>query len=293
MALKKARKPRKHLYPATIEKEFQTELLKLIRVQKRDVNAILIPQLMALKDEANVKLDDYSDKITGIMGQLNILGKQQLGNMGFEGVKAYTGTISDKVNKFNNKDFNKVVKAVIGVDIFKGNPDLKAELTNFSEEASSYITKMSNDNLTEIARMTRAGVSQGLSSSVIKKQIQKQFDVSASRAKLIARDQVSKLNGDLTKKRQTTLGIKEYKWRTSQDIRVVGTPGGLYPVGSSKHNNHYVREGKIYKWSKPPSDGKPGFPIQCRCYAEMILPEDLLNEHGLTNKIRKIKLKNK
>lgn len=282
--LKKAKKPKPHQYPLTIERQFQTELLRLVKTQKRDINEFLIPQLDSLADEAGVKLDDYSDKITGIMGQLDILGNQQLGSMGFGGVKEYTGTVSNEVNKFNHKDFNKVVKAVIGVDIFKEEPWLKAELNNFSEEASSYITKMSQDNLTEIARLTRTGVAQGLSSSVIKKQIKKQFDLTETRAKLIARDQVGKLNGALTKKRQEAIGVKEYKWRTSQDERVVGTPGGLYPTGNAKHGNHFSREGKIYKWSEPPSDGNPGFPIRCRCYGEMVLPEDLLNEYGFTNK---------
>lgn len=277
--LKRARKPRKNLYPLTVEKQFQTKILELVRTQKKDVNELLTPLLTPLKDEANIKLDDYSDKITGIMGQLDILGNQQLGNMGFGGVKEYTGTVSNEVNKFNHKDFNKVVKSVIGVDIFKEEPWLKAELNNFSEEASSYITKMSKDNLTEIARITRKGVSTGLSSKVIKEQIQKQFNLTSNRAKLIARDQVATLNGRLTEKRQEAIGVKEYIWRTAQDERVRGNPGGLYP---NARPSHWAREGKTFKWSAPGI--KPGSEIQCRCYAEMVLPEDLLNEYGFTNK---------
>jgi len=86
------------------------------------------------------------------------------------------------------------------------------------------------------------------------------------RAKLIARDQTSKLNAVLTKVRQTNLGIEEYIWSNSQDSRVRGNPGGLYPNVPATRN-HWIREGKVFRWDSPPPDGHPGEPINCRCVA--------------------------
>lgn len=91
------------------------------------------------------------------------------------------------------------------------------------------------------------------------------------RAKLISVDQTQKMHCVVTQTRQTSLGIEEYIWRTANDQRVVGNPTGLYPEGNSKHMNHYVRNGKKYRWDDPPPDGHPGWPIRCRCHAEPVI----------------------
>ena len=99
-------------------------------------------------------------------------------------------------------------------------------------------------------------------------QIRHIYGVSQSRATVIARDQTSKINTALTQARNEEVGISEYIWRTAGDIRVVGTPGGLYPKGNRIHGNHYKRNGQTFRWDSPPEDGHPGFAINCRCVAE-------------------------
>ena len=102
-------------------------------------------------------------------------------------------------------------------------------------------------------------------------------DMTYERAKTIAVDQTNKMHSMVTQARQSALGIEEYIWRTSKDQRVVGNPSGLYPVGSSKHGNHFEREGKVFRWDEPPADGHPGWAIRCRCHAEPIINYDNLN----------------
>lgn len=108
------------------------------------------------------------------------------------------------------------------------------------------------------------------------RQIQEEFHISADRAKVIARDQTSKLNGNLNAVRQMDLGIEEYIWQTARDRRVVGNPAGLYPKGNRMHGNHYERQGHVFEWTKPPEDGHPGQAIQCRCYADPLIRMDRL-----------------
>lgn len=102
-------------------------------------------------------------------------------------------------------------------------------------------------------------------------QIQHLAGVSEQRANLIARDQTSKINTAVNQARQQEIGIDEYTWRTAHDLRVVGNPNGAYPKGNQVHGNHWLREGLIFRWSKPPFDGHPGFAINCRCWAEPII----------------------
>lgn len=108
--------------------------------------------------------------------------------------------------------------------------------------------------------------------------IQQLAGVSASRARLIARDQSSKINTAINQARQTSIGIEEYIWRTARDRRVAGNPSGPYPHGSAAHGNHYAREGKRFRWDKPPADGHPGYAINCRCWAEPIIDVNKLKD---------------
>lgn len=108
------------------------------------------------------------------------------------------------------------------------------------------------------------------------KRLQDIGGITKNRAKFIARDQTSKLTGDLNQARLQENGIDEYIWRTAKDERVVGTPGGKYPKGTRGHGNHYEREGQTYSWQTPPSDGHPGQAYNCRCYAEPKLNIDKL-----------------
>lgn len=95
--------------------------------------------------------------------------------------------------------------------------------------------------------------------------------VSDRQANLIARDQTSKINIAIQQARQQSIGIEEYIWSTAKDRRVVGNPGGAYPEGNKVHGDHYSREGKTFRWDKPPYDGHPGYAINCRCVALPII----------------------
>jgi len=90
------------------------------------------------------------------------------------------------------------------------------------------------------------------------------------RARLIARDQTAKFIGALNSVRQRDVGIERFIWRTVQDIRVTGAPGGPNDPSRS-HGDHFSREGRVYRWDTLPADGGPGEAIQCRCFAEPLI----------------------
>ena len=106
---------------------------------------------------------------------------------------------------------------------------------------------------------------QGLPARALVELINNKIGKTEANVNLIARDQVSKLNGQLTRVRQTSLGVKSYIWRTSLDERVRPT--------------HISKEGKEFNWNEPPSDtGHPGEDYQCRCYAEPVLEKLISTE---------------
>lgn len=96
------------------------------------------------------------------------------------------------------------------------------------------------------------------------KEVERIGDVTESRAKLIARDQTSKLNGAMTQIRQMSLGIEKYVWQTANDERV--------------REAHADLDGNEFKWSSPPSEGHPGEAVNCRCVAIPVFDLDEYEE---------------
>lgn len=90
--------------------------------------------------------------------------------------------------------------------------------------------------------------------------LNKQAEVETNRAVLIGSDQVGKLNGRLMEYWQRSAGITHYRWQTMMDDRV-------RPL-------HRDRQGLIFRWDNPPSDGHPGMAIRCRCVADPVIDLD-------------------
>lgn len=95
------------------------------------------------------------------------------------------------------------------------------------------------------------GLQEGKRVEDIEKDLVKIGEMTDKRAKIIARDQLGKINGRFSQIRQQKLGITHYYWSTSQDERV--------------RHTHKQRDGRLYAWADAPEDGHPGIPILCRC----------------------------
>lgn len=106
-------------------------------------------------------------------------------------------------------------------------------------------------------------------------ELKKALGVNDRRAKLIARDQIGKLNSDLQEHSQTSAGITRYRWSTSRDYAVRGRPGGEY---AKSKEDHWELEGTIQEWSNPPKipgiaeRAHPGQRPNCRCVAVPVVP---------------------
>ncbi len=113
--------------------------------------------------------------------------------------------------------------------------------------------------------------------------------------KFVVKDQYRKMIGsmdEITAKENQAIGLV---WMTRKDNRVVGKPGGLYPVVKQPqvHGDHYDREGVFYllrdTWAIKKGfvvprdgviyldalpDGRPSEPIGCRCLGSNIYSLD-------------------
>lgn len=154
------------------------------------------------------------------------------------------------------------VKAGANIDVahLLHDDDLVDLLSIRSEQFNSLIKNLSQDVLNRVERETLGSIFEGRSNADISKSLQEIDGIGRNRARLIARDQASKLNGAMNEFRQRQAGVESYKWSTILDGR--------------ERPSHHARNGKIFSWDKPPPDGAPGYPINCRCRALAIIPDD-------------------
>ena len=196
------------------------------------------------------------------------------------------------LDKDTRRIFEASLKGSLGVDIrlIQDSPAIKEAMAVGFTEASQTIKSIPTQHLGQIAKAVADnywGVPLPEGRSLLG-QIKEIGKVSRNKAKLIARDQTSKMNSRMVQIRQQDIGIDEYIWHNVRDQRVVGNPTGLYPTGNKAHGNHWVMEGKYCRWDdstlystdkgktwvgRTPEMPKthPGIDIQCRCYAEAVI----------------------
>mgnify|MGYP003645783631 CR=1 FL=1 len=77
-----------------------------------------------------------------------------------------------------------------------------------------------------------------------------------SHARMIAHDQISKLNAGLNRARQTAAGIDSFVWETQKDNRV--------------RPAHRRLQGRRFTWDDGWNGVYPGEPVACRCWAKAV-----------------------
>ncbi len=252
------------------EVKYRNEILSLLSIQTSEIERIIYPVLRNRESEFSRDgiASDLSNMINGI--------RAKLGNA--EGsAKSISEKFISSVNKKQREKFLQSLRSSVGVNI--ENVLIGENLSDLVKaktvENTSLIKTIPIDYLDKVERVIFSEMTKKKSSKSMIEQIIKIKNISKNRARVIARDQTSKFFANLNEIRQTNLGIREYIWRTADDDRVVGKPGGKFPKGNAAHQNHFKRNGKRFRWDKPPADGHPGEPILCRCIAQAIIPNNI------------------
>jgi SPP1 gp7 family putative phage head morphogenesis protein len=249
----------------------------MVREWEQAMEDIVIPVLPSIVSAADRKRPQLANNIDARLDQFpeDIESVMRLyANNAEKSVATINPTIVDTgntVERFNAEQWAKITNAALGVPLFQNEPWLADSLSSFIQENTALITKLSEEVRFNIQSVINRGVRQGLRHETIAKELRKTiFRNAKNRAKLIARDQVNKWNGQLTQLRQTEVGIAEYFWRTSKDERV--------------RPSHKAMDGKLCRWDNQslyknsPEDKKwlqrssiggvelhPGQDINCRC----------------------------
>lgn len=257
------RPPKQWRYPLGDEQDYARALRTAAQVAVLAVERYVLPELPRVLRE-----DDLRNTPAGDGGWFESLRRAFMAALQAAALpdgkaQSLASLVSQRVERYNKEQYHRMLRRAYGVDVFKAEPALARILRPWEAENIGLIKSIPEQYLDSLHGRVVAAVHRGTSLRDMTRDIRETYDLPRKRAELIARDQVGKLNGNLTEYRQTNIGVKKYRWRGVLDDR--------------ERDEHVDREGQEFNWDDPPPDGHPGKPIRCRCWAEAILPalEDL------------------
>ena len=250
---------RTYHYPMAIEREFLNFLLRQIRKTKPYFSNIIeiYKTRRRYDDDDDGDGDDSDDELEDILGMFIAAGI----------IKKSLDRIFLSMDSTVKSDFMKEA-----ANALKGTAklfEIQAQQYNISElmdlrdafisENVELITNMAEEYKHRIRAAIIENLDRGGTANELAASLSKIEGMTERRAELIAVDQTGKLHGKMQEFYQRGAGVKKYRWRTKRDNRV--------------RPEHAAREGKIFRWDSPPTDGHPGMAIRCRCKAQPVFED--------------------
>ena len=187
------------------------------------------------------------------------------------------GKTADEAMEFGEKEFSRILEKGIHVNLpttAEWWDDMKK---SWAEDNYTLITSNAKNYVSKINTLTEQAIVNGMSPGKLKEEILKATEsLSEKHCRLLARDQMGKLNGQITQAQMEEVGLDLYVWSTAYDDRV--------------RDSHALMEGLLCRWDDAsvcsydngktwvprPSgavDLHPGQDIQCRCVGLAYYPE--------------------
>lgn len=239
--------------PKSPEVKYRKQLQTLVKRIRGDVKEQILPLLKRLEPE--YVNDAYARTLEEAFNRLRRSYEDIDRN-----ARIVANSLTEEVNQVNKQRFYNAMENAVGIDlrsVLQGE-DLDDIMFATTKENVALIKSIPEEYFKKLETIVFTGTTQGRSASSMIQKIQELGHSSENRARLIARDQTSKLNSALNQQRSQNLGVEEYIWRTAGDERV--------------RPSHARKNGKVFRWDDPPSDtGHPGQDIQCRCVAQPII----------------------
>lgn len=253
-------------YPKKIEAEYYQELKQIAEAMKRVVNDRLLPILQS--KESEYTQDGVIDDLMLIFEAIRNAGS----------IKSAIQISSEMVRKTDNLNRERVIQQLnqrLGVDIplmfaREGiEPIVKANIA----KNATLIKSIPEEFVKNIESIIYSGVSTGSTYKSIENQIKGVDGITTvfgkldNRVKLIARNEVSSINGQINKTRMQNIGITKFEWVTAGDERV--------------RDSHAQLDGQVFDWNNPPTNERgekiiPGSDFNCRCQSIAVI--EPLNE---------------
>ena len=263
--------------PQSAEREYIRVVNEYMRLLKVEIEKALPELKDSYKKNRDIDIKDgiRADSFTDLMLKINEIFSRIKSSvikkvLGF-GLEKKLRDVATINRKMTTKEWRKSIKSTLGVDIREDyylGDFYKDQIEEWIKDNIDLISTIPNDSLDKMRELVYSGYMSGKTTTRILKEIQRAYKVNLKHAKLIARDQTAKLNGQIQRHQQIDAGITEYIWCTCGDERV--------------RASHKALDGKKFSWDNPPlnSDGRachPGEDYQCRCIGRPVFNSSNLN----------------
>lgn len=259
-------------YPKTAEREFRRITGSYMKLLNEELKKKL-PAMMAeyqKERHGDSRFDDSQDLDAKLRLLLQDVAAALEKRIAEYGLDQKVEQIAKMAKNVSIREWKRAVKDTLGIDLlddYYNGEFFEEAIRRWIAENVLLIKSIPNETLGNMREIILGSYLKGSSIRDIQKAIQETYNVSKRKAQLLARDQVSTLNAQLTKAQQTDAGCKKYRWSDSHDSRV--------------RDCHKELNGKIFSWDDPPEmwyetkrgrvyTGRrchPGEDYCCRCVA--------------------------
>lgn len=251
------------VFPASIEREYGRISRQYMRLLKESIE----DEIPALKERIMMERGTYrADGINDVMELLEkVLDKIQKRftekTQGY-GLRRKLESLANMTRKLTIREWKKAVDKTLGINIIEDyymGEFFQTAIDRWVDENVLLIKTIPSDTLGDMRTIVKEGFLNGKSTTSIMKEIQHKYNVEKSHARLLARDQIGKLNASINEAQQRDAGIEEYIWDDCGDGRVRGIPQGAQrkkiPLG-------YAACCGYKDWTKMPSRPGLSMPLQ-------------------------------
>ena len=223
--------------PRRVEQRYERALVKFSRELIAEVNRTISVYVRQAREAAAREDAEIDTGTFGVdFGNLRIrIGRLVRGKR----VSAIVDQWGREIAEWNTREMRRLLK----IDLAAESVAVQSVLAAARTTNVQLITSIADRLLGDVFRVVTESVINGTRVETLATQIQERYQVSDSRARLIARDQTLKANANLTQERHREAGVTQYVWSSSRDERV-------REIHATNH---------------------PGEDIQCRCTAIPVL----------------------
>ena len=218
---------------------------------------------------ASIRRQNLAAQIAKIETWFDKLRRKLANGVSLFDARRQLNLIANANRKLTVKEWKKAINKTLGInlldDYFDGRFYSDIIEKWISENVDLIVTIPSN-MLDDMKKIVLDSYLKGEPVSLITQRIQTSYSTARSHSRLIARDQIGKLNSQITRHQQESCGVSKYVWCCVPDSRT--RPG------------HRRLDKKVFSWSSPPVvDDKgrrchPGEDYQCRCIAVGVIDFD-------------------
>lgn len=240
---------------------YNAALQRIARAVRKDIDEVIVPLVKQYAPEyvqdSTPTLDGWADTMARALQFL--IGKwlSPPARQAAESIASEFVRTQVSVNSRGRRS--------VGIDVFSNSQQMRNYLDAATYQNATLITSIPAQYLEQVSNIVMTNMRAGMRPSFIEAALSQQFGVTARRAKMIARDQTAKVQGELDKRKQIAAGFEFFRWVDSHDQRV-------------RHRHREIADkvtdyGKgVYRWDDLPLSDKgepiqPGSDYQCRCVA--------------------------